>query len=97
MNENQNDIIDLDDVTFKPSGNTLSIKKMTGNTKIIVPEDVGVSLDLTTNAGLVKIFNEAAQINAGNVRYFSENLDQAEKRIKINIRVDSGNIEVIRG
>lgn len=97
MNENQNDIIDLDDVTFKPSGNSLSIKKMTGNTKIIVPEDVGVSLDLTTNAGLVKIFNEAAQINAGNVHYFSENLDQAEKRIKINIRVDSGNIEVIRG
>lgn len=27
MNENQNDIIDLDDVTFKPSGNSLSIKK----------------------------------------------------------------------
>ena len=97
MNENQNDIIDLDDVTFKPSGNSLSIKKMTGNTKIIVPDDVGVALDLTTNAGLVKIFNEAAQINAGNIHYFSDNLDQAEKRIKINIRVDSGNIEVIRG
>ena len=59
--------------------------------------DFGERRDLTTNAGLVKIFNEAAQINAGNVRYFSENLDQAEKRIKINIRVDSGNIEVIRG
>ncbi|WP_332372122.1 cell wall-active antibiotics response protein LiaF [Lactococcus cremoris] len=97
MNENQNDIIDLDDVTFKPSGNSLSIKKMTGNTKIIVPDDVGVALDLTTNAGLVKIFNEAAQSNAGNIHYFSDNLDQAEKRIKINIRVDSGNIEVIRG
>ncbi|PCS19879.1 hypothetical protein RU92_GL001397 [Lactococcus cremoris subsp. tructae] len=97
MNENQNDIIDLDDVTFKPSGNSLSIKKMTGNTKIIVPDDVGVALDLTTNAGLVKIFTEAAQINAGNIHYFSDNLDQAEKRIKINIRVDSGNIEVIRG
>lgn len=97
MNENQNDIIDLDDVTFKPSGNSLSIKKMTGNTKIIVPDDVGVALDLTTNTGLVKIFNEAAQINAGNIHYFSDNLDQAEKRIKINIRVDSGNIEVIRG
>lgn len=49
---------------------------MTGNTKIIVPDDVGVALDLTTNAGLVKIFNEAAQINAGNIHYFSDNLDR---------------------
>ncbi|RZI49878.1 hypothetical protein EQJ87_02875 [Lactococcus kimchii] len=94
---NGNDVIDLDDVVFKPTGNSLSIKKMAGNTKIIVPEDVAVALDLTTNTGLIKIFNEATQINASNVHYFSENLDEAPKRIKITIRVDTGNIEVVQG
>jgi predicted membrane protein len=94
---NGNDLIDLYDVNFKPSGNSLSIKKITGNTKIIVPHDVAVMLDITSHSGLVKIFDEAAKINAGNVRYFSENLNQSEKRIKISIRVETGNIEVVRG
>ncbi|MFC4652358.1 cell wall-active antibiotics response protein LiaF [Lactococcus nasutitermitis] len=94
---NGNDIIDLDDISFKATGNSLSIKKATGNTKIIVPDDVAVVLDVTTNTGIVKIFDEAAKINAGNIRYFSENAESMTKRIRIMIRVETGNIEVVRG
>lgn len=94
---NGNDLIDLDDINFKPSGNSLSIKKTTGNTKIIVPRDVAVMLDVTTHTGVVKIFDEPSQINAGNIRYFSENIEEVTKRIKINIRVETGNIEVVQG
>ena len=94
---NGNDIIDLYDVKFKATGNSLSIKKITGNTKIIVPEDVAVILDLTVHSGLIKIFDETPKINAGHVQYFSETLEESSKRIKISIRVENGNIEVVRG
>lgn len=94
---NGNDVIDLDDVHYRQSGNTLTIKKITGNTKIIVPEDVAVVLDFAVNSGIVKIFDETPKVNAGNVRYFSENVDSASKKIRIILRVETGNVEVVRG
>ncbi len=94
---NGNDIIDLDDVHFKAVGNHLSIKKNTGNTKIIVPADVAVNLDMTVGTGVIKIFDEAPKINAGNIRYFSENIENAHKRIRITLRVETGNVEIVQG
>lgn len=94
---NGDDVIDLDNMHFKPSGNTLSIKKSTGNTKIIVPHDVAVSLDVTVETGIVKIFDESPRINAGNIRYFSDHNGDAQKRVRIMLRVGTGNVEFVRG
>lgn len=94
---NGNDVIDLEDYNFKASGNRLSIKKNAGNTKIIVPHDVAIKLDATTQTGLIKIFDETPQINAGNLHYFSEGFDHTSKKITLFIRVETGNIEVVRG
>ncbi|PCS00874.1 hypothetical protein RT41_GL000664 [Lactococcus fujiensis JCM 16395] len=94
---NGNDVIDLDDVHYRPMGNAISIKKLTGNTKIIVPDDVAVILDITVGTGIVKVFDESPQINAGNIHYFSDNVNEARKRMKITIRVQTGNVEIVRG
>lgn len=91
---NGDDIIDLDNIRF---GDSLTIKKGTGNTKILVPDNVAVMLDISINVGIVKIFDEAPQINAGNIHYFSDNAEHADRRIKLIIRVDNGNVEVVRG
>lgn len=91
---NGDDIIDLDNIRF---GDSLTIKKGTGNTKILVPDNVAVMLDISINVGIVKIFDEAPQINAGNIHYFSDNAEHADRRIKLVIRVDNGNVEVVRG
>ncbi len=72
-------------------------KKLTGNTKIIVPDDVAVILDITVGTGIVKVFDESPQINAGNIHYFSDNVNEARKRMKITIRVQTGNVEIVRG
>lgn len=95
--QNGNDVIDLFDVNFKREGNHLTIKKKSGNTKIIVPSDVAVKLDLTTKNGIIKIFNQAAQINSSNVRYFTENAEEFDKKIRISVYCETGNIEVVRG
>lgn len=94
---NGNDIIDLDTLNYRPAGNALSIKKNSGNTKIIVPKDVEVILDITVDTGIVKIFDEAAKINAGNIRYFSDPTQHFKKRVRITIRVQTGNVEIVHG
>ncbi|MEY8537285.1 cell wall-active antibiotics response protein LiaF [Lactococcus muris] len=94
---NGNDVIDLYDVNFRPEGNSLSIKKSAGNTKIIVPEDVAIALEITVHNGIVKIFDKETEINPKNFRYFSEMKEESQKRIRINIQVDTGNIEVVKG
>lgn len=92
-----NDVIDLASTTFQPTGNDLSIKKASGNTKIIVPADVAVMLDVTALSGVVKIFDDITQVNAQHVRYMTDEFGTSEKRIRIIVHVGHGNVEVIKG
>ena len=94
---NGNDVIDLYDVNFRPEGNSLSIKKSAGNTKIIVPEDVAVALEITVHNGIVKIFDEETEINPVNFRYFSNVTEDTQKRMRIKLQVETGNVEVVKG
>ena len=94
---NGNDVIDLEDMRYRPSGNTLTIKKVAGNTKIIVPNDVAVMLDFAVHSGIVKIFDETAKVNPGNLRYFSDGFDSSHKKVRLILRVETGNVEVVRG
>ncbi|MDR1606422.1 MAG: cell wall-active antibiotics response protein LiaF [Streptococcaceae bacterium] len=92
-----NDVIDLAETTFQPIGNELTIKKASGDTKIIVPDDVAVVLDVTTLSGLVKIFGDITKVNAEHVRYMTEDYGTSDKRIRIVIHVGRGNVEVVKG
>lgn len=92
-----NDVIDLATTTFQADGNDLTIKKASGNTKIIVPDDVAVVLDVTALSGVVKIFDEITQVNAEHVRYMTPDFGVSEKRIRIMIHVGKGSVEVIKG
>lgn len=92
-----NDVIDLATTVFEPVGNELTIKKASGNTKIIVPEDVAVVLDVTAFSGVVKIFDEITQVNAEHIRYMTPEFGTSEKRIRITIQVGRGSVEVVKG
>ena len=91
------DVIDLAATTFQADGNDLTIRKASGNTKIIVPDDVAVVLDVTALSGVVKIFDEITQVNAEHVRYMTPDFGASEKRIRIMIHVGRGSVEVIKG
>ncbi|GAX46604.1 cell wall-active antibiotics response protein LiaF [Pseudolactococcus reticulitermitis] len=92
-----NDVIDLGCTTFQPTGNDLTIKKASGNTKIIVPEDVAVMLDVTALSGVVKIFDDITKVNAEHVRYMTDEFGTSDKRIRITVHVGRGNVEVVKG
>ena len=92
-----NVVIDLAATTFQADGNDLTIRKASGNTKIIVPDDVAVVLDVTALSGVVKIFDEITQVNAEHVRYMTPDFGASEKRIRIMIHVGRGSVEVIKG
>ncbi|GFH40195.1 cell wall-active antibiotics response protein LiaF [Pseudolactococcus insecticola] len=92
-----NDVIDLAYTNFRPSGNDIAIKKASGNTKIIVPDDVAVILDVTALSGVVKIFDELTKVNAEHVRYMSDEFGASDKRVRITVHVGRGNVEVVKG
>ncbi|MDR2976551.1 MAG: cell wall-active antibiotics response protein LiaF [Streptococcaceae bacterium] len=98
--ENQvddNELIDLADLHYHPEGNNLSIRKSAGNTKIVVPEDVEVVLSIKVRVGVVKVFDQMTEINDVNLHYFTPEYESAKRRVAINIKVDSGNVELVRG
>ena len=92
-----NDVIDLGCTTFQSTGNDLTIKKASGNTKIIVPDDVAVMLDVTALSGVVKIFDDITKVNTEHVRYMTDEFGTSDKRIRITVHVGRGNVEVVKG
>ena len=92
-----NDVIDLATTVFQPAGNELNIKKASGNTTIIVPDDVAVVLDVTAISGVVKIFDEITKVNAEHVRYMTPDFGTSEKRMRITIHVGRGSVEIVKG
>lgn len=92
-----NDVIDLGCTTFQSTGNDLTIKKASGSTKIIVPDDVAVMLDVTALSGVVKIFDDITKVNTEHVRYMTDEFGTSDKRIRITVHVGRGNVEVVKG
>ena len=92
--DSENEVLNLSDIHYHQGGNTLSIKKAQGNVKILVPRDVEVALNIKVKKGLVRVFNQAPEINDVSLRYFSENYESSEKRIAITVSTDQGNVEV---
>lgn len=96
QNENKNELIDLADIHFHESGNNLAIRKNSGNTKIIVPKDVEVALNITVRKGIVNVLGKMTEINDVQIRYFTDNYESAPKRVAVMIKVDNGNVDIIR-
>ena len=47
--------------------------------------------------GIVKIFDEETEINPVNFRYFSDVTEDTQKRMRIKLQVETGNVEVVKG
>lgn len=90
-----NSIIDLGN-TILPSGeNTVIIRKMFGRTRIIIPNDVGLRLNISAISGQIIFESQQYSLRGENMQWTSPAYSQASRKLKVIISVVTGDIEVI--
>lgn len=90
-----NSIIDLGN-TILPSGeNIVMIRKVFGRTRVIIPNDVGLRLNISAISGQIIFESQQYILRGENMQWTSPAYTQASRKLKIVISVVSGDIEVI--
>ena len=90
-----NSIIDLGN-TILPSGeNTVMIRKIFGRTRVIIPKDVGLRLNISAISGQIIFESQKYVLRGENMQWTSPAYNQASRKLKVIISVASGDIEVI--
>ena len=90
------DVINLSQVIVSEQNNVVMIRKVYGPTKILVPVDVSVSLDVSSIYGYVRFF-DAPEYDLRNEEIrLSDHIDGRTKSVKIIINVIAGLVEVER-
>ncbi|WP_165737340.1 cell wall-active antibiotics response protein LiaF [Streptococcus dysgalactiae] len=91
-----NDIIDLTNVIVTGMDNIIVIRKIFGNTKILVPIDVAVTLNVSSIYGSVDFF-ECQQYDLRNESIKLREVESQQlKKVKIVVTTIAGNVEVDR-
>ena len=88
-------IIDLGD-TFLPKGDSvIMIRKGFGKTRILVPIGVGVAVEHATFYGRLHFENADSMLHSQSVTMYSQDYDDAPRRIHIITNVVVGDLEVL--
>lgn len=88
-------IIDLGNTILPKENNIVLIRKGFGNIKLLVPEEVAVSLDLSVFLGKVKIGREELALKNETLKWRSERYENSSRKIKLVSNVLFGEIEVV--
>lgn len=86
---------DLGNTIIPKRENTIVIRKGFGDTKIIVPKDIALSLDISLALGKLVIDKEAYDLKNETVKWQSENYNSSIRRLKIVSSTLVGEVEVI--
>jgi len=90
-----NTVIDLGNTIVPQDQNIVLVRNGVGDIKLLVPEEIAVSLNLSVFAGEIKIDEEVLSINNETVKWKSENYKKKSRKIKIVATTLLGQIEVI--
>lgn len=88
-------VIDVGNTIIPKDQNIILIRKGIGNTKILIPEEVAVSLNLSVFLGRVRIGEDELALNNETITFRSDRYEQASRQLKIVSNVLVGDIEVI--
>lgn len=88
-------IIDLGNTLLPLEENVILLRKGMGQTRIIVPVGVGVSLNHSALAGKVEFAGETFRLANETIKLYSKDYDQATRKIKVVSNVGLGDFEVI--
>ncbi len=91
------DIIDLTSVIVTGKDNIIIVRKVFGPTKIYVPIDVAVKLDVSTIYGSIRYFDvEEYDLRNESLKLWHEEDEDALKSVKIVMNTLAGDVEVVR-
>lgn len=92
------DLIDLKDSVLSPDQNLIHLAKGLGNTRILLPIDMEVQLQVAAVYGQVRFLNQDVTYLRSQGQVFeSEAYQRSNRSIKIVISQLAGEVEVIRG
>ncbi|WP_124058923.1 cell wall-active antibiotics response protein LiaF [Vaginisenegalia massiliensis] len=88
-------IIDLGN-TILPNGESLiMVRKVFGRTRLIIPKEVGLKLNISVMAGQVKFENQDYSLSGENFRWQSPDYQEANRSMRLMVSVVWGDVEVI--
>lgn len=88
-------VVDLGNTILPKESNIVMIRKGFGGIKLLVPEEVAVSLDLSVLLGKVTIGDEELILKNETLKWRSTRYEQSSRKIKLISNVLFGEIEVI--
>ena len=91
------DTIDLSNVIVTGKDNVVIIRKVFGPTKILVPIDVAVKLDVSSIYGSVRYFDfEEYDLRNESLKLWHSDEEECLKVVKIIVNTLAGDVEVVR-
>jgi predicted membrane protein len=91
------DTIDLSSVIVTGKDNVVIIRKVFGPTKILVPIDVAVKLDVSAIYGSVRYFDfEEYDLRNESLKLWHPKDEECLKAVKVIVNVLAGDVEVVR-
>ena len=87
--------IDLGNTIMPKDQNVILIRKVFGDLKILIPQEVAVSLDISILLGKVRIGEDELTLNNEVVTYRSDHFDQTDRKLKIMTTSIFGDVEVV--
>ncbi|GAB6692309.1 cell wall-active antibiotics response protein LiaF [Streptococcus uberis] len=92
-----NDTIDLSNVIVTGQDNVIIIRKIFGNTKVVIPIDVSAQLDVSSiYASVVFLGCQEYDLRNESIKLGYEGSCDAHKKVKIIVNTIAGNVEVVR-
>ena len=89
-------IIDLGNTLLPKEDNVVIVRKGFGKTRILVPTGIGVMLEHSAMIGEAQFENEHYRLKNESIKVFSNEYDEATRKLKIVTNTLLGDIEVIR-
>ena len=90
-----NTVFDLGNTILPKDSNVMLIRKGIGKTKILVPEGVAISLNISMLIGDVRIGGEEVELKNETFHWETENYHENMRKIKLISNVLIGEVEVI--
>lgn len=90
-----NQIIDFGNTILPISETTIVIRKIFGRTRVIIPNEIGIKLNISLISGAVVFESQRYPLTSENFKWMSPDYKSSKRQVNLLISVVFGDIEVI--